>query len=601
MKLKLSKLPSATVHTMSSFFTTPASQKKRKRTEATSAASKKRNVANESAKTPRRKEREESISGSESSDDEGRDVFDEEESGSSGDEGETAAERRLRLAERYLENIKEEVQEGYGFDAAEIDKDLIAERLIEDVAETKGKVYRKISENLDFEAASHTFGRSGLPKSITGCALNLPYAWTVSKDMVVEKWELADPTTWRKQDANQPTNITPRKNPKKLLTRKGDTRKAQDRDFIGHTGEIMSIAVSDSGKFLATGDENARLVIWDAETLTPRKLFTQHRAAITGLSFRRGTEQLFSASADRTIKIFSCQELAYIETLFGHQDIVVGIAGGLETSQETCVSVGARDRTARLWKVVEESQLVFRGGGSARQKGMDKLRKGRFGGKVDDDEEHANGADEDDEDPPIAYAEGSIDCVALLDAQLFVTGSDNGALNLWSVHKKKPLYSIPLAHGRDAPIPPEEMSSSGDITAPRLPRYITALATVPYADLIISASWDGWVRAWTLGPDKRTIEPLGKVGRVESDEDVEAPIKGIINGLSVCERGNRGRDGVCIVAAVGREVRLGRWMHQKVKNGIAVFEVPKKGSAIEESEDEDEEEDDMADSEDEDA
>lgn len=51
-------------------------------------------------------------------------------------EDETGAERRLRLAERYLENIKGEVDEA-GFDATEIDRDLIAERLKEDVVRIK--------------------------------------------------------------------------------------------------------------------------------------------------------------------------------------------------------------------------------------------------------------------------------------------------------------------------------------------------------------------------------------------------------------------------------------------------------------------------------
>ena len=55
-----------------------------------------------------------------------------EDSGSESDEDETAAERRLKLAERYLDNIREEVDEA-GFDAEEIDRDLIAERLKEDV------------------------------------------------------------------------------------------------------------------------------------------------------------------------------------------------------------------------------------------------------------------------------------------------------------------------------------------------------------------------------------------------------------------------------------------------------------------------------------
>ncbi|KAF2242749.1 WD40 repeat-like protein [Trematosphaeria pertusa] len=580
---------------MSSFFTVPASQRKRKRALTTSTASKKRNVApatSQSTRAPRRTEREESISGSDISEDEkGAGFFeDQDESETSADEHETAAEKRLRLAEQYLESIKNEVQEDVGFDAADVDRDLIAQRLKEDVAETKGKIYRNIAEGLDFEETPHVFGKSGLQKAITGCALRLPYAWTVSKDLVVEKWEIADPKVYNATDPSQRTNITPRRTPKRLFWRKGNKNKKGDKDYLGHTGEIISIAVSDSGKFLATGDKHARLIIWDANTLTPRKLFTRHRDAVTSLSFRRGTEQLFSGGADRAVLVWSAPESAYIETLHGHEDTVVGVAGGLEVNQETCVSVGARDRSARLWKVVEENQLVFRSGTSTRHKGMDKLKKGRFGGATNE-EEKINGARDD---VPIAYAEGSVDCVALLDAQLFVTGSDNGALSLWAVNRKKPLYTLPLAHGRDPSIPPEEMFADDDVatsrkSGPRLARYITALATVPFADLILTASWDGWIRAWRVGPDKRTIEPMGKVGRIPVDEDESITmngnvdgeddsiiIRGIVNGLSAQERGERGKEGLCIVAAVGKEARLGRWMSGKVPNGIYVFEVPKK-------------------------
>jgi ribosomal RNA-processing protein 9 len=584
---------------MSSFFTTPASQRKRKRTEAPASISKKRNVtsnSSKSAKAPRRKEREESISGSESSDDEGGNVVteDPESSGSSDDEEETAAEKRLRLAERYLDSIRVEVEDDGGFDAADIDRDLISERLKEDVAETKGKIYRKIAEDLDLENASHVFGKSGLRCSITGCAVRLPYAWTISKDMVIEKWEIADPKSYA-EDSSRPTNICPRRTPKKLFWRKGDKNKAKDNDYIGHTSPILSIAISDSGKFLATGDSTARLIIWDADTLTPRRMFFKqnaHRDAITSLAFRRGTEQLYSASADRSVKIWSASEMAYIDTLLGHQDKLVGITGGLDGTQETCLSVGGRDRTAILWKVIEETMLKFNGGGTARQKGMEKMRKGRFGDKPKTNG-HAASTDKDEtaeEDVPIAYAEGSTDCIAPLDASLFITGSDNGQLSLWNTQRKKPVFTVPLTHGRDAALSPAEMSANANAQetgikpGPRLPRYVTAVATVPFADLILTASWDGWIRAWRIGDSKRSIEELGKVGRVPVEDGVGAQggedgviIRGIVNGLAVCERGDRGKDGVCIVAAVGKEPRLGRWMRgQGGRNGIYVFEVPRK-------------------------
>ena len=132
---------------MSSFFTAPASQRKRKREDVASAPSKKRATnarsypRTQNAK-PTRPKRDESISSSESEDGaRRRRPTDEEDDISSESDGEdeTGAERRLRLAERYLNNIKDEVDE-VGFDAEEIDKDLIAERLQEDVVRIVGSL-----------------------------------------------------------------------------------------------------------------------------------------------------------------------------------------------------------------------------------------------------------------------------------------------------------------------------------------------------------------------------------------------------------------------------------------------------------------------------
>lgn len=124
---------------MSSFFTTPASQRKRKREDADGTSSAKRRAVNAKATNKVRKSsnkfRDESISGSGSEDDGKARQADDGEleiSSDSDDEDETGAERRLRLAEKYLQNIKGGVDE-VGFDAEEIDRDLIAERLQEDV------------------------------------------------------------------------------------------------------------------------------------------------------------------------------------------------------------------------------------------------------------------------------------------------------------------------------------------------------------------------------------------------------------------------------------------------------------------------------------
>lgn len=364
------------------------------------------------------------------------------------------------------------------------------------------------------------------------------------------------------------------------MSARGDRSKAGDPNYQHHTAPILCVAASDTGKYVATGGADKRLIIWSADELKPLRVFTQHRDIVTSLAFRRGTNQLYSSSADRTIKIWD--ELSYIETLFGHQDQVVDVAC---LALERCISVGARDRTARLWKVVEQTQLVFRGGGSSEKR---RPRNNKDG-------ENAAAAGSVSK----SYREGSIDRVALIDEESFVTGSDNGSISLWALHKKKPIFTIPAAHGLNPALKPEEASAEAEPDAKvpeRQPRWITALATVPYSDVVLSGSWDGQVRVWRVSEDKKRLESMGVVGKIQGgngdgdgdgdgDEKmagVEAQgnskdktVRGIINDLSVFERGDRGRDGLCVVAALGTEHRLGRWERVHGSNKPVVFEIPK--------------------------
>ncbi|KAI5292263.1 pre-rRNA processing protein [Ascosphaera acerosa] len=467
--------------------------------------------------------------------------------------------------------------------------------------EFKGRVFRQIADKLAFAApTTHSFFRADT-QATTSVAIHPPYVYTVSKDKTLIKWELAAPAA---TTATSEKRRPPRRKPRKLAYVRGLQRTdADDGAQHGHTGAILTVAASPSGAFVATGGADRRIIVWDAATLAPLRTFSQHRDAISGLSFSRAGpdyalgsnnissgEQLFSASFDRTIKTWSLAPgaHAYVETLFGHQDHVLDVAA---MAADQCVSVGARDRTARLWKVVDETQLIFRGGSSTNKRGR-------------------TGAAANESDTP-AEAEGSIERIAALPPAHFVTGSDNGALALWSIHKKKPLCTVPLAHGRD-PLPP-----AGDLSAERdpavaqrvtarlrpSPRWITALAALPGTDVVLSGSWDGWVRAWRVSEDKRRLVPLGVVGGDEATG--EGRIRGVVNDIAVFERrdrsaaaaafanagpaGDEGEEqarqpaGLCVVAAVGKECRLGRWKTLGSKrvegepagrNGAVVIEVP---------------------------
>jgi ribosomal RNA-processing protein 9 len=571
---------------MSSFFTLPASQRKRKH----SQIQQKSNGARKA-----RKGDDDSISGSDVSEDDARARIAQDE-GSDEDEeefeDEDLASKRIRLAEQYLANTHKEVLEDDGFDAADVDQENLrqrmGERLKQDTAESRGKLYKWVAESLDWRGATGKVLRpGGTAKSSTGVALQGKYVYAVSKDLQLVKWEAPDSTTDIK-------GRRPSKKWKVVATSRG---KRKDKNGQCHHAAILCVAASEDGRFVATGGADKKLIIWHAEMLKPLKVFTQHRDAVTALAFRRGTNQLFSASKDRTIKIWSLNELAYVETLFGHQDEVVGVSA---LAQEKCVTAGARDRTARLWKVVEESQLVFRGGGApGTAKALESLRRAY---------EEDSGVDRQNDE---AYHEGSIDHIAMIDDETFITASDNGSLSLWNVNKKKAVCTLPLAHGTDPPISLDQASAELDPDESldvkgrggKQPRWVTALAALPFSDIIVTGSWDGYVRAWKISQDKRRIEALGALGVLEDSVDtlleqeglsanavkqdaLEAMrhgadshrrIKGIINDLAIMETGARGKKSVLVAAATGKEHRLGRWKEfEEGTNCVVLFEVSRK-------------------------
>lgn len=568
---------------MSSFFTLPASQRKRKRADdRPGKPAKRRGVQTEDSESRRsrkrdkalqKEDRDEFLSGSESEESH-RGVESASESEATSEEDETAAERRARLAERYLDNIREEVDQT-GVDAEQIDRDLIAQRLREDVDEVKGRQFRLIASKLDFPRASHCLFRADT-EATTAVAVRPPYVYTVSKDRTLIKWELSSPELVGPPEPRSSARPPPprRRQPKKVVYVRGVRTSVDSTQQHEHTSPILSMAASPCGTYIATGSStDRRLIIWSASTLVPLRTFTTHRDSITALSFAPQSSsqpgmgaQLFSASADRTIKTYSLNgpdSLAYVETLFGHQDHVLDIAA---MSIDQCVSVGARDRTARLWKVVDEMQSVYRA----------------------DSSRHSE------------HVTGSVDCIAALPPAHFVTGSDSGAIQLWSVHRKKPVFTIEKAHGAEDPEPLESVSSEiGEEVLKRLKKAdtrrpiakgITALASVPGTDVVVSGSWDGWVRLWKVSDDKRSLLSFGVVGTTnqepldmpangalvnghstENRHNVkEGPVRGVINSLAVFERRQQSQNefgggkegdttGLCIIAGTGKEMRLGRW------------------------------------------
>ena len=280
----------------------------------------------------------------------------------SDNEFETAQEKKIRLAKKYLQQI--EVEEKEKLDQDEIDKSVISRRLRNEVLEEAGKFKRKIADNyISTEEQQIRILKNAHKLSVT-CVVISPdnkYIFSASKDCSIVKWDF---------ESGKKFNVIP-----------GIIKKKNHQTQSGHSSCILALAISSDSKFLVSGCHDKIIHVWNPETMQFIHTFKGHRGPVSGLVFRKGTHQLFSSSFDRSVKVWNLDEMTYVETLFGHQDIITAIDCFIK---ERAITSGGRDSSVRIWKIVEESQLVFQGNNS------------------------------------------SIDCVKLIDEQHFVSASDDG-------------------------------------------------------------------------------------------------------------------------------------------------------------------------------
>jgi ribosomal RNA-processing protein 9 len=311
--------------------------------------------------------------------------------------------------------------------------------------------------------------------------------------------------------------------------------------------------------------------VWEAGGANPAALeaFVGHKDAVLSLVFRPNSRSLFSGGADRMLKSWSCESGvhgSHLETLFGHQAEVFDLDADPQ-GRERLLSAGG-DRTARLWKVSERTQLLFRGG-------------------------------------------ANVECVRSLwpafGGEFFVAGGQDGSLSLWNAVFKRPLFVVPFAHGTGTQVP---VASAGvcaqgsDGSSGALSRttglgeeslsggycnWITSIAVLQNSDLAATGSGDGFIRLWRVvmrepssspaasqsllsgGGARRTAGPPLALEHVAG-----IPVRGVITGLAFSSAdATGGGKFALLVASVGQEHRLGRWWrYRHAHNGICVVRIP---------------------------
>lgn len=281
---------------------------------------------------------------------------------------------------------------------------------------------------------------------------------------------------------------------------------------------LQAIAVSPDGEFLVGGGLDAIIHVWSLSSGSYLRALRHHRGPITGLCFRLATtnsssglvqSDLYSISTDRALKIWQFSydpneaqqdkekasiNLAYVDTLFGHQESPVDLC---VLSKERCMSVGGRDRSARLWKVMDSTHLVF--------------------------------------NAPLES--GTLDLVCMLTESAFVVASESQELFLWNSSKKKFSFSAKLEHRP------------------------SSLAALPHSAIFASGDERASLKIWKCSSDFSTFEQIQCIQIAENGfiSSISWLHSASIFSASTEKASLKALSRCAVAIALSREHRLGRW------------------------------------------
>lgn len=354
-------------------------------------------------------------------------------------EEETANEKRKRLAKEYLNSVKED-RDGSSDDedsdgsSDDENKDAkVSMKLRKQRLESQGKYFRNLADTIEGIAEDSWIQRklNGHENAVTCVALTTDDStiYSGAKDNSLIKWDVESGS-------------------KIILKAKWNGQVVPRTQSI--EGEVLSVAVSHDGKYIASGGRDKFVRIYDSRSDSEIKCFAGHRDAVSSLCFQKDTYTLFSGSFDRCVKHWDLNEMGYIETVFGHQDSIYSLDCWIKEKPVT----SSGDRSIRLWKIADESHLVYKGHNS------------------------------------------SIDCIQYLMDDIFLSAGQDGSIKLWKDTSKKPIASVDQAHGMEGAYNP---------------RWISSLACIKMSDLAVSGSCDGYARLWNVDATNKRIKLVNKI------------------------------------------------------------------------------------------
>lgn len=167
-------------------------------------------------------------------------------------------------------------------------------------------------------------------------------------------------------------------------------------DCGGHFEQVLGIALVEKLGLLVSVGVDRLVRLWDPRSSAAciHKMHG-HTNNITAVVVEPDSNRLFTASMDKSLKVWDLSSRRYTDTLLGH---VAGVSA-MDIFATNRPVTGSVDKTVRSWKVDKDTHLIFN------------------------------------------RHEYPVDAVCAMDNDSYVSGSQDGSMHLWTSTSKKPKAS----------------------------------------------------------------------------------------------------------------------------------------------------------------
>lgn len=127
----------------------------------------------------------------------------------------------------------------------------------------------------------------------------------------------------------------------------------------GHSGAVESMAFSQNGKLLASGDKNGVIKLWDLSSGREIKTLSKHSLGVSDISFSPSGNLLVSGGTDSSIKIWNVIDGRELMNLYGGSHSIISVIFSADEKKLISASLAGG---IKLWDVATGKELkTFKG------------------------------------------------------------------------------------------------------------------------------------------------------------------------------------------------------------------------------------------------